>query len=297
MRHATSKNHTDDISDQHVLLVCKSNNESALECGMQIAEWLHSEGHAATLIMADKPSAAYRNPDIDFVVVLGGDGTVLGVTRQVMGRCLPVLGINFGRIGYLSAAQPEEWRERLKDFFTGRLPEFHCMSLRWNLLREGETIAEGSAVNDVVLSHGGLSRLLNFAVRIDGEDMGFLRSDGIIVSTPVGSSGYNISAGGPLLPPTAEMLTITPICAFHRSVTSMIFPGTTECIFSFSQGSTDCYMTVDGQEGQQLQMGDSIKLTGYMAAMCFVGRPGGFFEKLRSTCFTQQEGNAIQEHL
>ncbi|MBQ9405411.1 MAG: NAD(+)/NADH kinase [Desulfovibrio sp.] len=276
-------------SCRHVLLVCKANHETATLCGQEIAAWLEAEGHVVTVVSAASPSAVYDDPNMALIVVLGGDGTMLGVARHCIGRHTPIFGINFGRVGYLAAAQPKEWRERLADCLAGRLPTYMCMAIRWSVLRMGAVVAQGFAVNDVVVSRGSLSRLLNLSVHIDGVNMGCLRSDGIIVSSPVGSSGYNISAGGPLLAPEAEMYAVTPICPFQRTFAAMIFPGSTVCEFSFSQPSIDCYMTVDGQEGQMLESGDTVQQTGTPAALCFVSRPGGFFEHLRDHYFTAEK--------
>ncbi|MBE6440758.1 MAG: NAD(+)/NADH kinase [Desulfovibrio desulfuricans] len=279
----------------HILLVSKAGHARAAALGAEAADRLRREGHSATLITAGKEDPAYDAPGLDLAVVLGGDGTMLGVARRLMGRHVPVFGVNFGRVGYLTAAQPGEWREKLDDCLAGRLPELACMALRWSLRRGGEVIGEGAAVNDVVLARGALSRLLRLGVRIDGEPLGSLRSDGLIVSTPVGSSGYNVSAGGPLLPPTLEMLVVTPVCAFQRTASPVVLPGNAVCTLVFPQGSTDCYMTVDGQEGRMLQHGDEVTVTGAPGAMRFIGRPGGFFERLRSQCFTPERAEGGME--
>ena len=117
----------------------------------------------------------------------------------VVGRFVPLFGINFGRVGFLTDAQPEHWKERLVACLKGELAVRTCLALSWKLTRGGSLQAGGSAVNDVVLSRGSLSRLVCVNISVDGQRMGLLRSDGIILSTPVGSSGYSASAGGPLL--------------------------------------------------------------------------------------------------
>lgn len=271
---------------KHVLIVCKTSHKRAALLGNEVANWLQSLDYRVTVISAMEDIASRITSNTLLTVVLGGDGTILGVTRCLIGRRIPVFGINFGRVGYLTASQPEAWRESLTSFFNKQLPTYTCMALHWSLKRGGDVITSGYAVNDVVVSRGSLSRLLTLDVCIDDNDLGCLRSDGIIVSSSVGTSGYNVSAGGPILPPTMEMLAITPICAFQRMATSMVFPGSTICKITFSQVSMDCYMTVDGQEGQMLESGDDVILTGEPAAMHFVGRPNGFFDHLRSQCFT-----------
>ena len=274
---------------RHILLVYKARHEKAAALAGEAALWLRQQGHEVTgVICAGTDSPAYAVTPLDFVVVLGGDGTMLGVARRLVGRKVPVLGINFGRIGFLTDAQPEQWREKLEECLTGTEPVRSCMALDWSLTRHGEIIASGCAVNDVVLSRGSLSRLVLFDVYIAGERLGSLRGDGIIVATPVGSSGYSVSAGGSLLHPSMEAIAITPICPFLNSISPMVFPGNTECTFQILQGSTDCFITVDGQEGQQLDRGDLVTVAGLPNAVHFLGKGTTFFERLRSRGFALQ---------
>ena len=244
-------------TSRHILLVYKARHEKAAALAQEAAQWLRQNGHdVAGVICAGTDTPAYATTPLDFVVVFGGDGTMLGVARRLVGRNVPVLGINFGRIGFLTDAQPEQWREKLEESLTGMEPVRSCMALQWTLTRKGEQIASGCAVNDVVLSRGSLSRLVLFDVYIAGERLGSLRGDGMIIATPVGSSGYSVSAGGSLLHPSMEAVAITPICPFLNTISPMVFPGDTECRFQILQGSTDCYLNVAGQEGQQLELGD-----------------------------------------
>jgi len=274
---------------RHILLVYKARHEKAAALAGEAALWLRQQGHEVTgVICAGTDSPAYAVTPLDFVVVLGGDGTMLGVARRLVGRKVPVLGINFGRIGFLTDAQPEQWRDKLQECLTGAEPVRSCMALEWSLTRHGEIIASGCAVNDVVLSRGSLSRLVLFDVYIAGERLGSLRGDGIIVATPVGSSGYSVSAGGSLLHPSMNAVAITPVCPFLNSISPMVFPGNTECTFQILQGSTDCFITVDGQEGQQLDRGDLVTVAGLPNAVHFLGKGTTFFERLRSRGFALQ---------
>ena len=276
-------------TNRHILLVYKARHDRAAALADEAAQWLRQKGHTVTdVICAGVDSPAYAVEPIDFVVVLGGDGTMLGVARRLVGRKVPVLGINFGRIGFLTDAQPEQWREKLEECLSGSEPARSCMALSWSLTRKGQQIARGCAVNDVVLSRGSLSRLVLFDVFIAGERLGSLRGDGIIVATPVGSSGYSVSAGGSLLHPSMEAIAITPICPFLNSISPMVFPGNTECTFQILQGSTDCFLTVDGQEGQQLELGDTVTVAGLPGAVHFLGKGTTFFERLRSRGFVLQ---------
>ena len=275
---------------RHVLLVCKVRHERAWKLGCEILQWLRMRGHVATLIEAGGGEAAYGE-ELDFVIVLGGDGTMLGVARRLAGRPVPLFGINFGRVGFLTDAQPEQWKERLAACLRGDLPLRACLALRWKLMRGGRLEAGGVAVNDVVLSRGSLSRLVCVNISVNGQCMGLLRSDGVILSTPVGSSGYSVSAGGPLLYPGMNAVGLTPICPFLNSISPMVFPGATVFCMRIEPGSTDCYITVDGQEGQQLEVGDLVEVTGAPAAVRFMGGELSFFERLRTRGFALERAS------
>lgn len=256
---------------RHILLVCKARHERAAQLGEEIRAWLEERGHKAHLVEAGLDSSLYTDA-LDFVVVLGGDGTMLGVARRLVGSDVPVLGINFGRVGFLTDAQPENWREKLAECLDGHEPVRSCMALSWSLVRDGEEIQAGAAVNDVVVSRGSLSRLVCLDIWVDGQRMGSLRSDGIILCTPVGSSGYSVSAGGPLLYPAMDAIGFTPVCPFLNTISPMVFPGSTDIELQILRGSTDCYLTVDGQEGHKLKKDDLVRISGLPAAVRFYGR-------------------------
>ncbi len=141
------------------------------------------------------------------------------------------------------------------------------------------------AVNDVVLSRAALSRLVNMDIGVDGQEMCRLRSDGVIISTPIGSSGYSVSAGGPLLYPSLNCMVFTPICPFLNTIPPMVFPHKTRFRIDLLPGTTETYITVDGQEGLLLQVGDRVEVTGLEDAVCFVGKEMPFFERLRTRGF------------
>jgi NAD+ kinase len=194
----------------------------------------------------------------------------------------------------LTDAQPERWREKLQECLHGGESIRSCMALKWSLRRHGAEVTRGCAVNDVVLSRGALSRLVCLEISVDGQSMGALRADGIIVSTPVGSSGYSVSAGGSLLHPSMEALAVTPICPFLHTISPMVFPGESSCTLHILQGSTDCYLTVDGQEGHMLELGDTVTIAGLPSAVHFMGEGANFFERLRSRGFVLR-GTAGEE--
>lgn len=270
---------------RHILVVRKANSDRAARLEAEIGAWLRARGHSVTAISGGFDDPAYALPDLDFAVVLGGDGTMLGVARRVAGRGIPLLGINFGRVGFLADIQPEQWEKGLADSLAGITPERTCMALQWKVVRNGSTLAKGVAVNDVVLSRAALSRLVNMDIGVDGQEMCHLRSDGVILSTPIGSSGYSVSAGGPLLYPSLNCMVFTPICPFLNTIPPMVFPQATRFGIDLLPGTTETYITVDGQEGLLLQVGDRVEVTGLEDAVCFVGNEMPFFERLRTRGF------------
>lgn len=273
---------------RNILLACKARHERATALGEEIGTWLRRQGHRATVITAEQDSPAYGQEDLDFVVVLGGDGTMLGVARRLVGRGVPVLGINFGRVGFLTDAQPDQWQDKLVECLYGDEPVRACMALTWSVTRQGGVLASGHGVNDVVLSRGSLARLVSMEIAVNGVRMGALRSDGVIVCTPIGSSGYSVSAGGPLLYPSMEALGFVPICPFLNTIAPMVFDGNTSLTMEILHGSTDCYLTADGQEGMLLERGDVVRVGGLPAAVQFMGEGTCFFERLRSRGFVLQ---------
>ena len=132
---------------RNILLVCKARHAQALALGEEIGAWLRQQGHRASVITAEKDSPAYAQEDLSFVTVLGGDGTMLGVARRLVGRKVPVLGINFGRVGFLTDAQPEQWQDKLVECLHGDEPVRACMALTWSVTRQGKDLAHGHGVN------------------------------------------------------------------------------------------------------------------------------------------------------
>lgn len=269
----------------HILLVCKNRHKDAIALGRAAEEWLCRKGHIVTRITAGEDSPAYAETAFDFAVVLGGDGTMLGVARRLVGRNIPLLGINFGRVGFLTNAQPEQWQASLESCLRAQMPVQHCMALQWSLLRRGAAVATGYAVNDVVLGRGSLARLVTLEVFVDECRLRVLRGDGLVFSTPVGTSGYCVSAGGPLVYSTLETIAFTPLCPFLAGTPPMIFPGGAAFRVRLLQGAADCCLTIDGQEGLPLERDDTVFVTGAPAAVSFFSDTACFFAKLRSRGF------------
>lgn len=272
----------------HILILYKALNSEAASLAAVVASWLEEKGIKIWIAEAGQLPESIAT-DTDCAVVLGGDGTILGLARKLAGRQIPIFGINFGRVGFLTAAGSSNWRQLLKEAITGNLPVHSCMALNWHLVRDGLTVRDGVAINDVVVSRGALARLVCLRIKINYADMGVLRSDGLIICTPLGSSGYSISAGGPLLYAGMNAIGITALCPFSRNISPLVFPVETSVELRIVKPSADCYITIDGQEGQKLADNDIISITGWPGAIQFLGSDNQFFEHLRTRGFKLEQ--------
>ena len=270
---------------RHIHLVVKASSDEALALSQEISHWLCEQGHTASVSRAGDDAPAYADPNLALVVVLGGDGTMLGVARRLVGSRIPLLGINFGRVGFLAELQPDSWRSGLESCLEGKMPLRPVSALRWRLVRRGREAARGHAINDVVLSRSSMSRLVSLRIDVDDEHMCDLRSDGVILSTAIGSSGYSVSAGGPLLYSSLRSMVFTPLCPFLNTIPAMVFPGKALFTLEVLPNSTESYLTVDGQEGILLSHGDTVEVTSVDDAVFFAGAEVPFFERLRTRGF------------
>lgn len=253
-----------------ILLVTKSRNRLAEDAAAEIGQWLESRGVSRTTLSADcrqeKLLAAARSAQA--AVILGGDGTFVGISRKLTGLGVPLLGINFGQVGFLAELAYANWKPVLEKLLAGELRICPRSVLVWSVIHEGRTIRKGHAANDVVVGRGAVARILPVQVSVNNEDLGCIRSDGIIVSTPLGTSAYALSAHGSLVHPDVQALALTPISPFFRSFPPMILPMTS--LVSLKTGSPDAFLTIDGQEGFPLADGDVVRVRNMDAGLQLV---------------------------
>lgn len=269
---------------KNFLLVYKSSERAALQLAREITAWLKARGHLASITQAGSPIKA---PFPDVVIALGGDGTILGIARQLVGEQIPILGINFGRVGFLTAAEAEDWQNMLQRVLASDMPVNQCMAISWDLIRGKISIASGFSVNDVVLGRNSLARLGLFRIYIDNVSLGPIRSDGIIVYSPLGSTGYSSSANGPILQSQLNIIGVTPVCPFPRQISPLIFSGNTRIILI--NEANDAMLTIDGQDGYQVLPGDTIEITGVPRAVCLLITPDQSFSHLQRRLFREEQ--------
>lgn len=202
----------------------------------------------------EKPSVE----GFELVVVVGGDGTFLAGARLASRHRVPLLGINQGRFGFLTEVEKEEVEEVLQSLLRGELKVQRRMMLEATLLRSGQEVPLGSYLNDVVLSKESLARMVEVEVLVEEEHVLKVYGDGVIVSSPTGSTAYALSAGGPIIYPLSEALLLVPICPHTLSNRPLLLPSEVRLKLINLSDSGMAYLTLDGQEGMSLQRGDAV---------------------------------------
>jgi NAD+ kinase len=223
--------------------------------------------------------------EIDALITLGGDGTLLRGARLVAADHVPVLGVNLGFLGFLTSIAPGELEESLEQVLRGEC----WLDERFTLDavvegRNGKLTASYNALNDAVLHKGGFARVVRLTVFIgpDREEVGSYTADGIILSTPTGSTAYNLSAGGPIVVPTVDCILATPICPHTLVIRPLVLPSSAEIFIEVRTPTEEMILTVDGQDGEHLQPGDRLVVRRGQPTVKLIRLPGQtFFQTLR----------------
>jgi NAD+ kinase len=197
----------------------------------------------------------------DVLLVLGGDGTMLNAARLAGERGIPILGVNMGGLGFLTEVRLENLYPSLDRVFANDFVLDERLMLRTHVHRHGETVAQGVVLNDVVISKGTLARMIELKIAIQGQFVTNLRGDGLIVSTPTGSTAYSLSAGGPILNPAVHSLMLTPICPHTLTHRPLIVPGNVEIEVTLTSKDDGAMATLDGQVGIAMTQGDTAVIS------------------------------------
>ena len=198
--------------------------------------------------------------DLDLLIVLGGDGTLLGIARDINGKYdAPILGINIGNLGFLSSIEIQDLGEALNKIKNGQYIIQNRILLECKSDDESEDI-NSKALNDVVIARGTLSRMAKFEVYIDKKLYYSFKGDGLIVSTPTGSTAYSFSAGGPFVYPDVEVITLTPICPHTRGMQPIVLKSSSEILIKAENYNGEIYLTFDGQKSRKIKDNSSIKI-------------------------------------
>lgn len=203
----------------------------------------------------------YKREDMplhsDLMIVFGGDGTLLSVSRLVGDKGIPILGVNLGGLGFITELHKDEIQKNIDAILSGKYSFEERINLSADVLRGKKRMAHHTALNDVVISKGALARMIELDININNQYVTTFRADGLIISTPTGSTAHSLSAGGPILYPTLESFVITPICPHTLTSRPIVIPDTFIVDISIKTGE-DVFLTLDGQVGIPLKVNDRV---------------------------------------
>ncbi len=247
-------------------ILTKPRFDSVTPTLQELVTWLRGRGKDVIL---DPKSAAligepptHRKTQIallcDLILVLGGDGTMLNAARLSEERSVPIMGVNMGGLGFLTEVTVENLFPSLDRIFAGEYVLDERVMLRGRIDRHGEHVAQGTVLNDIVVSKGNLARMIELEIKIDGQFVTNLRGDGLIVSTPTGSTAYSLSAGGPIIEPSVEALILTPISPHTLSHRPLVISSTVELEVTLTSHDEGAMTTFDGQVGIAVGHGDTL---------------------------------------
>jgi NAD+ kinase len=277
-------------------VVAKSHLRAATPHLVEIGAWLEARGvepvfeTATAALMPPGPGRRVSDKatlvsEVDMVVVLGGDGTLLSVADAIgaAGSGIPMLGINFGSLGFLTEVTLPELYPSLESALSERANIENRMMLQSTTLRAGAAFAEHLALNDVVITKGARSRMIDLSVSVNGEFVTRVKADGLIVATPTGSTAYNLAAGGPIVQPNMDALLLTPIAPHTLTNRPIVIPADSAVrVQPLMEDRDEVHITFDGQAGFQLQTDDDIRICRAEQVLRLI-RPStrSYFEVLR----------------
>lgn len=193
----------------------------------------------------------------NLIIVIGGDGTLLSAARILKGKETPIIGINMGRLGFLTEIKAEEAINMLEEFLSGKASIEKRMKLDCKLMEDNTEVFQSEVLNDVVINKGALARMIDIELVIDGQFVNALRADGIIFSTPTGSTAYNLAAGGPIVYPELNSIIITPICPHSLTHRPIVISKNSKINISIKNNYENIFLTCDGQIGRRLNKDSS----------------------------------------
>ena len=257
-------------SIKRIGIVLKPHQPEALETICELVVWLadrgiklvggpeiererivHQTGCAVEELAVDKVAA-----EVDLMLVLGGDGTMIATARMIGDQEVPVLGVNYGGLGYLAEFRIQELYSALEAILSGNYRLDKRVMLAVELMRNGVAVTNNRVLNDVVINKSALARIIEIEAFFNGQFVNSFRADGLIVSTPTGSTAYNLSAGGPVIFPSMNAIVVTPICPFTLSNRPIVVPDNAEIELILKTDHEDVALTLDGQVGFPLKVED-----------------------------------------
>lgn len=248
-------------------IICKIGRPEPVEILKEFIPWLRNKGYeifldseTAWILNMEGYSRAHIPSLVDVIVVLGGDGTMLGVARLVGDKGIPILGINLGGLGFITEVSRDEIFDAVGKVLSGSCSVEDRIMLTAFVIRHGENIADFIVLNDVVVNKGALARIIDLETYINNSYVTTFKADGLIIATPTGSTAYSLSAGGPILYPTLNSIVLTPICPHTLTNRPIVLPDDFTIEIILRSESEDVFLTLDGQVGFSLKKDDIIEI-------------------------------------
>jgi NAD+ kinase len=280
------------MSIQCIGIAAKPNKPEAGPILRDLMDWIQTRGREVLLDEAAAASCLAAGRGIprseivtkaDLLVVLGGDGTLLAMARLIGSREIPILGVNLGGLGFLTEITLDELFPTLESVLGDRFTVSRRLTLSARVLRDRQLIGSYEALNDVVITNPALSRIVELETHVNGEYVATFRGDGLIVSTPTGSTAYCLSAGGPILYPTLPGLVIIPICPHTLTNRPLVVPESAVVEVAHGSAGENVQLTVDGQVGVGLRHRDVIAIQRSARTIALIRSPTlNYFELLRT---------------
>lgn len=249
-------------------IIANSDKDESIRLSYEISDYLTSRGKRCLVRNQAQDSGTARelllSEGVEGILVLGGDGTLLRAARELAESRIPFLGINMGHLGYLAEIERQNVQTALEKLMTDEYTIEERMMLSGNVYTNGHLTEQDVALNDIVISRFANLRVVNYEVYVNGQYLNSFTADGMIVSTPTGSTGYSLSAGGPIISPTASMLVLTPVCPHTLNSRSIVFSGDDHIRIQIGKGRRDgpdeACVTFDGDTYVPMETGDYVDI-------------------------------------
>jgi NAD+ kinase len=274
---------------QKIGIIAKQNKPEAVQVVKELVRWL--KDRKVDCFVEPEMAKAVGHPSldkeampraVDMAVVLGGDGTLLAAARTFQKKQVPILGVNLGGLGFLTEITLGELYPMLESILQGDYKTDERMLLTARVWRNGKEIDAFTVLNDVVITKGALARIIELETMVDNAYLTTFRADGLIISTPTGSTGYSLSAGGPIVYPSLQSIIITPICPHNMTNRTIIVPKEAVISATLCSGDQEVFLTLDGQVGFEMLPQDRVEVQKGEGFVKLIKSPSrGYFELLR----------------
>jgi NAD+ kinase len=248
-------------------IVVNLTKDTGLKFTAAIVDWL--ERNKCDVLLSEITASQLERPELsfapvdmykqaDFLVVLGGDGTLLGVARQTLWLKTPILGVNMGRLGFITEVEKDDVFDALEKVINGEFAIEERMMLEATVIKDDVQVESFYSLNDIGVTKGTLSRMITLKTYIENSYVDTYHADGLLISTPTGSTAYSLSAGGPIVSPGVSVLLITPICPHSLNSRSIVVSDNDTIAIDVVDNFQEVYLTCDGQQGYKLKSGDRV---------------------------------------